>query len=146
MWTRLSVRHVDPVPEVPLPPRCTEVVGEHRQLEPLGQGDLAGIALLNHYVVDMDEVRSWAATIAERRAIAAADGGVLLGDELPHRLPAIRPAGVEWRLAVVSPVEDKDLETAVLDVIRWLVLQRHRPAKCRFHPCATGILRARARW
>ena len=30
-----------------------------------------------------------------------------------------RPAGVEWRLALLSPVEDSDLEAAVLDIIRW---------------------------
>ena len=117
--TRLSMRHVDPVPGAPMPPRCIEVVGEHRQLEPLDQADLAGIALLNHYVIDMDEVRSWAGTIALRRRIARADGGVVLRDGLPRRAAALEPAGVEWRLALLSTVADADLDAAVLDIIRW---------------------------
>lgn len=117
--TRLSVRHVDPVEGLALPPRCTEVIGEHRQLEPLEQADLAGIALLNHYVINMDEVRGWAARIAERRRIARADDSVVLRDALPMQAAGLEPAGVEWRLALLSPVEDSELETAVLDVIRW---------------------------
>ena len=117
--TRLSMRLVESVPEVPLPPRCTEVVGENRELQPLDQADLAGIALLNHYVVDMDEVRNWARTIAERRRIAAEDDDVLMTDPLPENSAPMDPAGVEWRLSLLSPVVDNLLESAVLDVIRW---------------------------
>ncbi len=117
--TRLSMRHVDPAQGVPLPARTTEVVGEHRELEPLDQGDLAGIALLNHYVIDMDEVRSWAGAIADRRRISREDDGVVLRDPLPEDLDPMAPAGVEWRLALLSPVQDNDLDAAVLDIIRW---------------------------
>jgi hypothetical protein len=117
--TRLSLRHVDPSAAVPLPPRTVEVIGEHRELEPFEQGDLAGIALLNHYVVDMDEVRAWAETVAARRRVSRADGDVLLRDAIPTRAARGVPAGVEWRLSLLSPVEDKDLSTAVLDIIRW---------------------------
>ena len=117
--TRLSRRHVDPLPDVPLPLRTVEVIGEHRELEPFEQGDVAGIALLNHYVVDMDEVRAWAATVAARRRISKEDGDVLMADPIPEGVAPRTPAGVEWRLSVLSPVEDKDLEIAVLDIIRW---------------------------
>jgi hypothetical protein len=113
------VRQVEPVAGLPLPPRCVEVVGEHRQLDPLQQGDLAGIALLNHYVIDMDEVRNWSSNLARRRRLAREDGGVVLRDALPRRVDPLEPAGVEWRLALLSPVEDGGLEAAVLDVIRW---------------------------
>ena len=117
--TRLSMRYVDAVPTVPMPPQSIEIVGEHRELEPLEQADLAGIALLNHYVVDMDEVRNWAGSLAERRRIAAADENILLRDPIPADLAPILPAGAEWRLALLSPVADADLDAAVLDIIRW---------------------------
>jgi hypothetical protein len=67
----------------------------------------------------MDEVRTWAGTIAERRRVAAEDEHALLTDPLPEQVPQMEGAGVEWRLAVVTPEEDADLESAVLDVIRW---------------------------
>ncbi|MCB9869619.1 MAG: hypothetical protein H6837_07160 [Planctomycetes bacterium] len=117
--TRLAVRLIQPTPGLPLPPRCVEVVGEHRELQPLVQADLAGIALLNHYVVDMDEVRAWAGTLARRRAIIRADRGVLLDDPLPTGGGPLLAAGVEWRLAALSPREDSELESVVLDIIRW---------------------------
>lgn len=139
--TRLSLRHVDPVAGFPLPPRCTEVVGEHRELQPLNQGDLAGIALLNHYVVDMDEVRLWAGRIVERRRVARQDDLALLRDPLPSQADALEPAGVEWRLALMSPVEDKDMSGAVLDVIRW----HERGHMVDFHrllPVTSNVLRS----
>ncbi|MEE2887682.1 MAG: hypothetical protein VX951_09670, partial [Planctomycetota bacterium] len=141
--TRLSVRHVDPVEGLPLPPRCTEVIGEHRQLEPMEQGDLAGIALLNHYVVDMDEVRAWAGRIAERRRIAREDGSDILRDVLPQQADALEAAGVEWRLSVLSPVEDSELETAVLDIIRWHE-RGHMADFLHYLPVSVNLLRSLA--
>jgi tetratricopeptide (TPR) repeat protein len=139
--TRLSLRHVDPVAGFPLPPRCTEVVGEHRELEPLNQADLAGIALLNHYVIDMDEVRLWAARIVDRRRAARQDDLALLGDPLPTELGDLEPAGVEWRLALMSPVEDKDMDAAVLDVIRWHE-RGHMVDFQRLLPVTSNVLRS----
>ena len=118
MLTRLSLRVVDPVEGMDLPANCREVVGERREMSPLLQHDLAGIALLNHYVVDMDQVRSWALTLLEQRDIARADGA-LLRDPLPEGADPDLPLDVEWRLNLMSPVEDSALVMAVLDLIRW---------------------------
>ncbi|MHC4899220.1 MAG: tetratricopeptide repeat protein [Planctomycetota bacterium] len=118
MMTRLSLRVVDAVPGLDLPANCREVVGMRREIVPLLQHDLAGIALLNHYVVDMDQVRSWALTLQEQRDIARSDE-MLLRDPLPEDVDPALPLDVDWRLNLMSPVEDSALETAVLDLIRW---------------------------
>jgi len=118
MLTRLSLTVVDPEEGIKLPANCREVVGERREIAPLLQHDLAGIALLNHYVIDMDQVRSWAATLLEQRDIARADG-MLLRDRLPEKPEPNLPLDVEWRLNLMSPVEDSAMEIAVLDLIRW---------------------------
>lgn len=117
--TRLSVTRVASRPGLQMPAGTIEVVGEHRQLNPLHHADLAGIALLTHYVVDMDEVRIWAQTVRERRRIAREDEEVLLRDPIPDAAEELEPAGVAWRLGLRSPLTDADLTAAVLDVIRW---------------------------
>lgn len=122
LLTRLSVRELDPGGPLPLAGACREVIGEDREIRPLSGvlgGDLAGVALLNHYIVDMDAVREWADGVRDRRAIAAADDFRLLRDPLPDDVDDLEPAGVDWRLAVVSPVQDSELDAAVLDMIRW---------------------------
>lgn len=118
LLTRLSLTVVDPQEGIPLPANCREVIGERRVIVPLLQRDLAGIALLNHYVIDMDQVRSWATSLLEQRDIARADGK-LLRDPLPKDPDPELPLDVEWRLNLMSPVEDSALESAVLDLIRW---------------------------
>ena len=122
LLTRLSVRDLEPVDELPLPARCLEVVGEDREIHTLSGvsgGDLAGVALLNHYVVDMDQVRAWAANLEDRRRIAAEDHLALMADPLPMRVQALDPVDAHWRLTVLAPVADDDLVAAVLDMIRW---------------------------
>ncbi len=118
LLVRLGLTLVDPVAGIRLPANCREVIGERRELAPLLQHDLAGIALLNHYVIDMDQVRTWAASLQEQRDIARADG-MLLRDRLPEKPDPNLPLDVEWRLNLMSPVEDSALEAAVLDLIRW---------------------------
>lgn len=120
LLSRLSLAELAPQPELPLPGRCFEVVAIDRDVRSLSGvvgGDLAGVALLNHFLVDFDAVRDWARTIAERRRVAAEDGGALLRDPLPAD-PGMDPLDVSWRLSVLSPVQDSDLESAVLDTIR----------------------------
>jgi hypothetical protein len=120
LLTRLSVEESAPSDELPLPARCFEVVGIDRDVRSLGGvlgGDLAGVALLNHFLIDYDAVREWAGSIADRRAIADEDGRALLADPLPAEA-GDDPFDVSWRLAVMSPVQDKDLDAAVLDTIR----------------------------
>jgi tetratricopeptide (TPR) repeat protein len=122
LLTRLSVRDLEPMDQLPLPTRCLEVVGEDRDIRTLsgvGGGDLAGVALLNHYVVDMDQVRTWAANLQDRRRIAAEDDHALLADPLPNRVQPLDPVDAHWRLTVLAPVADEDLVAAVLDMIRW---------------------------
>jgi Tfp pilus assembly protein PilF len=120
LLTRLSLRELPEVAELSLPARCFEVVGIDRDVRSLGGvlgGDLAGVALLNHFLIDYDSVREWAAGIDDRRRIAAEDGSALARDALPEA-PGDDPFDVAWRLSIVSPVQDSELDSAVLDSIR----------------------------
>lgn len=120
LLTRLSLQDLGPSAELPLPARCIEVIGIDRDVRSLGTvlgGDLAGVALLNHFLIDYDAVREWAHELAERRRIAVEDGMALLGDPLPDD-PGDDPFDASWRLSVASPVSDQDLDAAVLDMIR----------------------------
>lgn len=122
LLTRLSVRELQSVPELPLPARCLEVVGEDREIRTLSGvsgGDLAGVALLNHYVVDMDQVRAWAVNLQDRRRIAADDGLALMADPLPQDVETLQPVDVHWRLTVLAETPNEELVDAVLDMIRW---------------------------
>lgn len=118
--TRLSLQELPDSSDLALPARCQEVVGIDRDVQPLGGvwgGDLAGVALLNHFLIDFDAVREWAGGIADRRKIAADDGQALVRDPLPAE-PGEDPFDVAWRLSLLSPVQDSDLDAAVLDTIR----------------------------
>ncbi|MFK7741622.1 MAG: hypothetical protein AB8H80_14985 [Planctomycetota bacterium] len=118
--TRLSVCELPPEEFLELPGRCYEVVGFERAIRPLGGvlgSDLAGVALLNHYLIDHDAVVDWALGLAARRSIARADGEALLRDELPEEA-GMDPFDAAWRLTLQSPVADEDLEAAVLAMIR----------------------------
>ena len=120
LLSRFSVQELPPVPELPLAGRCLEVVAMDRDVRAMTGvvgGDLAGVALLNHFLIDFDAVRDWSRTIADRRRIVAEDGGALLRDPLPADA-GMDPLDVSWRLAVLSPVQDSDLDLAVLDMIR----------------------------
>lgn len=144
LLTRLSLRELPDDAALPLPGRCFEVIGDNRELRSLSGvagGDLAGVALLNHYVVDLDSVREWADAIEDRRRTSQADGDVLLRDPLPRQVGELEPLGVSWRLSVLSPVQDSDLDDAVLDTIR-----RHERAHLvdsfYFLPIEANLLRA----
>ncbi len=118
--TRLSLRFLEPSTDLPVPARCWQVVGEDRQVQSLQGvlgGDLAGVALLNHYVVDMDAVRDWAADLARRRRIVHEDDDALLSDPLPEGGDDLDPIDAQWRLTCVSPVEDSALDDAIFDTI-----------------------------
>ncbi|MCA8953822.1 MAG: hypothetical protein KDE27_30195, partial [Planctomycetes bacterium] len=120
LLTRLSVRELPADPLLTLPGRCFEVVAVDRDVRAFSGvvgGDIAGVALLNHFLIDYDAVREWAETIADRRRVAAADGDALARDALP-RDPGFDPLDVAFRLALLSPVRDTGLEAAVLDTIR----------------------------
>ncbi len=117
---RLSLAELPACPDLELPGRCFEVVGMDRDVRALAGvlgGDLAGVALLNHFLIDFDAVREWARTVADRRRVAAEDGNVILTDPLPQGA-GNDPLDVSWRLCVLSPVQDTDLEAAILDTIR----------------------------
>ncbi|MFO1078750.1 MAG: hypothetical protein U1E73_13595 [Planctomycetota bacterium] len=135
LLSRLSVRELPPEPELELPGRCYEVVTMDREVRSLSGvlgGDIAGVALLNHYMVDFDAVRDWAAGIADRRRIAASDGNASLADPLPEHA-GLDPLDASHRLQVMSPVQDADLEAAVLDTIRHHE-RRHLVDSFRFLP------------
>jgi len=118
--TRLSLVELPEAEELPLVGRCYEVVGIDRDVKALAGvlgGDLAGVALLNHFLIDYDAVVDWADGLRRRRRIAREDDGALLRDPLPET-PGDSPLDAAWRLAVQSPVADDDLTAAVLDMIR----------------------------
>jgi hypothetical protein len=105
-----------------VPARAREIVGEDRTIEArttLVGGDIAGVALVDNYVVDMDAVRDWASALLRMRRIAGEDGLALLRDPLPEPEHPLDPVDAEWRLAVSAPLADQEIEAAVLDVIRW---------------------------
>lgn len=140
--TRLAVRELPAVRELQLPGRCFEVVGIDRDVTSLGGvlgGDLAGVALLNHFLIDHDAVRDWAHTVAERRRVAREDGLALLQDPLPSA-PGLDPLDVAWRLSVLSPVQDNELDAAVLDTIRTHERQ-HLVDAFRYLPVEANVLR-----
>lgn len=120
LTTRLCLRELPPQEQLELPARCFEVVGADRSIRPLGGvlgGDLAGVALLNHYLVDHDAVVDWAVGLRVRRRIAHEDGLALTRDPLPGD-PGLDPFDAAWRLTLASPVPDEELDAAVLDMIR----------------------------
>ncbi|MCB9889868.1 MAG: hypothetical protein H6836_09855 [Planctomycetes bacterium] len=120
LFVRLSLADLPDSEVLDLPGRCLEVVAIDRDVRALAGvlgGDLAGVALLNHFLVDYDAVRDWARSIADRRRIAREDGGALANDPLPDADPD-DPLDVSWRLSLMSSVQDSDLEAAVLDTIR----------------------------
>jgi hypothetical protein len=120
LLVRLSLRELPPAHDLALAGRCFEVVAIDRDVRALASvlgGDIAGVALLNHFLVDFDAVREWAQGIAARRRVAAEDGLALASDPLPA-LAGDDPLDVAWRLCLASPVVDGDLDAAVLDMIR----------------------------
>jgi hypothetical protein len=120
LLTRWSVAELPDAEPLALPARCLEVVGGDREITSLGGvlgGDLAGVALLNHFLIDFDAVREWARGIADRRRVAAEDGAALVADPLPAGA-GVDPLDVSWRLSLLSPVQDSELDDAVLDTIR----------------------------
>ncbi len=120
LLTRLCLRELEPSDDLPLRGRCMQVVGDDRRIQALGGvlgGDLAGVALLDHYVVDYDAVRDWATAIHGRRVIAREDSLALLDDPLPESVDALEPVDVEWRLSLLSEVPDDELDAAVFDMI-----------------------------
>ena len=140
--TRLAVRELPAVRELHLPGRCFEVVGIDRDVTSLGGvlgGDLAGVALLNHFLIDHDAVRDWAFTVAERRRVAREDGLALLHDPLP-KSSGLDPLDVAWRLSLMSPAQDSELDAAVLDTIRTHERQ-HLVDAFRYLPIEKNVFR-----
>lgn len=120
VFTRLSVRDLPEDPELPVVGRCREVLGVDRSVRSLSGvlgGDLAGVALLNHYLVDHDAVVEWAQSIARKQALARAEDFALLQDPVPADTNALDPLDASHRLACVSSMRDIDLEAAVLESI-----------------------------
>ena len=121
LFGRLSLRQLEISQDLPLTGRCFEVVGDDRRIRALGSvlgGDVAGVALLDHYIIDFDAVRDWAAGILSRRRIARdEDRDVVLEDPLPTSGDPMDPLDQQWRMSLVSPVADEDLEAAVFDMI-----------------------------
>lgn len=122
LLTRLVVRDLPEESRLPIPTRCSEVIGENREIRSLSGvygGDLAGVALLNHYVIDLDAARVWAYELARKRSVVREDGGGLRDDPIPEGGDPLEPWDAQWRLIERSPVADEDLTLAVLDMIRW---------------------------
>lgn len=120
LLNRLSVRELEYDEYLPLDGRCVEVVGDDRQIQTASAvlgGDLAGVALLDHYVIDYDAVRDWAAALLRNRRTVREDGGAVLDDPLPTAVDPLEPVDATWRLVATSTVADADLEAAVFDMV-----------------------------
>ncbi len=143
LLTRISLRNLAPGEMLPLSSPCIEVVGDNREIQVrngiLG-GDLAGIALLNHYVIDFDSVRDWAAGLIEQRRVAAADGNPILTDPLPKDCDDLDPVDVHWRLPLLSTVPDEELLAAVFEMICWHE-RAHLVDSFHYLPPASNLLR-----
>lgn len=142
MLTRLSVRELPDVARQSLPNRSFEVVGIDRDIQALGGvlgGDLAGVALLNHFLIDHDAVADWALGLLERRRIAREDGLALERDAVPADV-GLDPLDAAWRLTLRSPVADEDLGPAVLEMIRAHE-RRHLVDSSYYLPIESNLLR-----
>lgn len=142
MMARLSVRELPEVDKQQLPGRCFEIVGMDRDIRALGGvlgSDLAGVALLNHFLVDHDAVVDWALGLLDRRRTARRDGGALAKDPIPQGV-GLDPLDVSWRLALRSPVADEDLAEAVLGMIRDHE-RRHLVDSFHYMPIEQHVLR-----
>ena len=140
--TRLSVAELPESRRQPLSGRCYEVVGIDRDVKSLGGvvgSDLAGVALLNHFLIDYDAVVDWALGLEDRRRIAREDGEVLMRDPVPADV-GLAPLDVSWRLAMSSKVADRDLDAAVLGMIRDHE-RRHLVDSSHYMPMETNLLR-----
>lgn len=140
--TRLMVAELPAQPGQELLGRCYEVIGIDRDVQALGGmlgSDLAGVALLNHFLIDHDAVVDWALGLAERRDIANNDKLALLRDPVPAGV-GMAPLDVSWRLALQSKVLDKDLNAAVLAMIRDHE-RRHLVDSFHYMPIESNLLR-----
>ncbi|MFM1874211.1 MAG: Tetratricopeptide repeat, partial [Planctomycetota bacterium] len=120
LFTRYSLTELDADPAQPVPTPAYELLVADRDVRALSGvlgGDVAGLALLNHYLVDCDAVRDWARSLEDRRRIVREDAGAALTDPLPEDA-AEEPVDVSWRLTMAAPEAGDLLERAVLDTIR----------------------------
>ncbi len=140
--TRLSLAELPVAERQQLGSRCYEVVGMDRNVKSLGGvvgSDLAGVALLNHFLIDYDAVVDWALGLRDRRRIARQDGEALRRDPVPADV-GMAPLDAAWRLALVSGVADADLDAAVLGMIRDHE-RRHLVDSSHYMPMENNLLR-----
>lgn len=140
--TRLSLAELPVVERQELQSRCYEVVGMDRDVKSLGGvvgSDLAGVALLNHFLIDHDAVVDWALGLRDRRRIARQDGNALQKDPVPADV-GMAPLDAAWRLALAATVVDADLDAAVLDMIRDHE-RRHLVDSSHYMPIESNLLR-----
>ena len=140
--TRLSLAELPVVERQKLSGRCYEVIGIDRNVTSLGGmvgSDLAGVALLNHFLIDHDAVVDWGLGLRDRRRIAEQDGGALQADPIPADV-GMAPLDAAWRLALASGVADDDLDAAVLDMIRDHE-RRHLVDSSHYMPIEDNLIR-----
>lgn len=144
LFTRLSVRDLPEQPGLAVPGRCYEVLCADRSVRSMSGvlgGDIAGLALMNHYLVDYDAVVEWAQSIARRRRIVAEDGGAALADPVPDSVDPLDPLDSKFRLSAASSMQDTDLVDAVLETIR-LHERRHVVDSFHYMPVEDNLWRA----
>ncbi|MEO0480246.1 MAG: hypothetical protein AAF196_12265 [Planctomycetota bacterium] len=120
--TRVSVRDLDEDGPLPLRGPAKEVLGDAREIRSLRAvlgGDLAGVALLNHYVIDLGAIRDWADGLVRARQIARETTDNPLEDPLPHVEDPMDPLDAMLRWNFACPLDDDELFLAVLDLVQW---------------------------
>ncbi len=143
LFTRLSVRDLPEQEGLAVPGRCFEVTCADRSVRSMSGvlgGDIAGIALMNHYIVDYDAVVEWAQSIARRQRIVDEDDGVALADPIPDAVDPLDPLDAKFRLAAASSMRDIDLVGAVLQTIR-LHERRHIVDSFHYMPVEDNVWR-----
>jgi hypothetical protein len=101
-----------PSDDLPLLGQCREVVIEDKYFsnaDAVGISDPAGIALWNHYVLDLRSMRRWTSDLVEIRDLLTAEGTqAVLDDPFPRVAPLdfTRPSQVNWKLTARAAMQD----------------------------------------
>lgn len=146
LFTRVSLRDLDADSAFPLPNRSLEVLGDAREirsLQTVAGGDLAGVALIDHYAVDLQAVREWAADLTTIRERSRAQGDVILRDPIPPLDDPLDPLDAQTRLTVRAEVETGQMFAAVLDLVCWHE-RAHLADAARYLPPEKRVLRSLA--
>ncbi|MEZ5989130.1 MAG: hypothetical protein R3F30_08410 [Planctomycetota bacterium] len=124
---KLGERRLRPSPDLPLLWECSEVLIESKKasnIDEVGFADPAGVAIWNHYLVDLQMVRQWKKDLDRIADMYGTDLPAVLADEAPALPPlsAARPCLSDRKAAARAVVEEglrgEALWREILDLLR----------------------------